>query len=93
MAYYPFNAPGTPFPLLGIPGGFSIPMFPSFPSVGSNPLKTVGTSSTETVPPPDECQPNETLYVNNLNSRVKEDVTREYMKMVCFPMFLLPNYC
>ena len=37
----------------------------------------------KSVRPPDDCEPNETLYVNNLNDRVKEKEMKLYLEKVC----------
>ena len=36
---------------------------------------------------PDETEPNETLYVNNINTRVKERSLRPFLENVCPPLF------
>ena len=37
----------------------------------------------ESIRAPDDCEPNETLYVNNLNDRVKEKEMKLYLEKVC----------
>ena len=80
----PFNIPGIPFvPPMGIPPGFPLPPIPGLPVGNLSGIRPSQNPDEEMVHPPEECEPNETLYVNNLNCRVKERELREYTKKVC----------
>ena len=82
-----------PFPMPpGMPG-FSFP-FPLPQGLPSGPLAASSPSvdkalAEEVVLPPDDCEPNETLYVNNLNSRVKEKELRSYLQKVCISIICI----
>jgi hypothetical protein len=65
----------NPFTIGGIPDlGFPLPppIFPSADSVEDRWFR-----------PPDDVGPNETLYVNNLNTRVKERELKPFLERVC----------
>ena len=72
--------PGMPqMPLVGFP-------FPPFPGFGSLPAPTRKNEDRIFDRPPEICAPNETLYINNLNDRVKERDLKDYLLRVCLLM-------
>jgi hypothetical protein len=74
----PIPPPGLflpPFMLQGVP-----PIPPAFAVQSMNSLSKE--SEDRWFRPSDDVEPNETLYVNNINTRVKEKVLKEHLKSV-----------
>lgn len=92
MASFPFALPSMPPGMQGFMPPF--PMPPGFPKLSAGiSMEAVNKPiAEETVAPPDDCEPNESLYVNNLNSRIKESELRDYLKKVC-DLYLMMNNC
>jgi hypothetical protein len=92
----PFTFPGFPMPP---PPGFPLPPsgfpFAGVPTTGFQGIAAQAKLSEEEISPPDECDPNETLYVNNLNDRVKERDLKAYMLKVrfSFPRSIMSYRC
>ena len=70
----------VPFPgLQAIPPGFPFPPPPGNLPSGTSVSKGIDSRYDRA---PEECEPNETLYVNNLNDRIKERDLKAYLQQV-----------
>ena len=97
MASFPFPIPGMPIPP-GMPGGFPVPFFPQmalgtglFPPPPGHSVSTQSAPVEEEVAPPDDVEPNETLYVNNLNNRITEKNIKPFLQKVYHLFSPIPN--